>query len=59
MTARSWFPAETTRAGAEHLNVAYVAAYDQKAGTDPTDDLLLLRELDAVPDLRVSSPEVR
>jgi SAM-dependent methyltransferase len=45
MTARSWFPEETTRAGAEHLDASYVAAYDRKAGADPTDDLLLLREL--------------
>jgi SAM-dependent methyltransferase len=36
---------EFAHAGDEHLDPAYVAAYDRKAGTDPTEDLTLLREL--------------
>lgn len=36
---------EIALAGHEHLDSAYVAAYDRKAGFDPTDELALLREL--------------
>lgn len=36
---------EFAHAGYEHLDPAYVAAYDRKAGTDPTEDIALLREL--------------
>jgi ubiquinone/menaquinone biosynthesis C-methylase UbiE len=36
---------EFAHAGDEHLDPAYVAAYDRKARTDPTEDLALLREL--------------
>jgi len=35
---------ERAHAGAEHLDPAYVAAYDAKAGADPVDELALLRE---------------
>jgi ubiquinone/menaquinone biosynthesis C-methylase UbiE len=41
----SWFPDELAHAGDEHLDPAYVAGYDQKAGTDPTEEVALLREL--------------
>jgi len=37
--------AEISLAGQEHLDPAYVAAYDRKAGFDPTEELVLLREL--------------
>jgi SAM-dependent methyltransferase len=36
---------EIAFAGQEHLDPAYVAAYDHKAAFDPSDDLLLLYEL--------------
>jgi ubiquinone/menaquinone biosynthesis C-methylase UbiE len=39
-----WFPDELTHAGSEHLDSAYVSTYDQKAGTDPDEDLILLQE---------------
>jgi SAM-dependent methyltransferase len=34
---------ETALAGAEHLDPAYVAGYDRKAGFDPAEDLAILR----------------
>lgn len=43
MTHRDWFIDELSRAGSEHLEPDYVATYDQKAATDPTDDLAILR----------------
>src|SRR5437867_11042308 len=36
---------EIRLAGHEHHDAAYVAGYDRKAAFDPTDDLVLLREL--------------
>ena len=36
---------EFAHAGDEHLDPTYVAAYDRKAGTDPTEDVTLLRAL--------------
>jgi ubiquinone/menaquinone biosynthesis C-methylase UbiE len=42
MTAES-YPREVALAGPEHLDEAYVAAYDRKAGFDPADDLETLR----------------
>ena len=36
---------EIALAGQEHLDRAYVAAYDRKTAFDPSDDLVLLREL--------------
>lgn len=36
---------ESARAGAEHLDREYVAGYDRKAGTDPAEDLAVLRDL--------------
>lgn len=40
-----WFLDELAHAGDEHLASAYVAGYDRKAGTDPTDEVRLLRGL--------------
>jgi SAM-dependent methyltransferase len=40
-----WRFDEFAHAGHEHLDPAYVAAYDHKAGNDPSDDLALLRQL--------------
>ncbi len=40
-----WFFDELAHAGDEHLDPAYVAAYDRKAATDPAGDLALLRDL--------------
>jgi len=36
---------ERAFAGPEHLDPAYVAGYERKAGTDPSEDVKLLREL--------------
>jgi SAM-dependent methyltransferase len=38
-----WFPDELARAGPEHLDPAYAAAYDRKAGFDPAEDVARLR----------------
>jgi SAM-dependent methyltransferase len=38
-----WWLDEIAHAGDEHLDAAYVAGYDRKAGTDPAADLELLR----------------
>ena len=45
MQRPGWFPDELVHAGAEHLDPAYVATYDRKSATDPTEDLTLLRDL--------------
>jgi ubiquinone/menaquinone biosynthesis C-methylase UbiE len=45
MEAPHWFLDEARHAGSEHLDAAYVAGYDRKAGTDPSDDLAVLRDL--------------
>lgn len=45
MTAPCWFPDEVAHAGSEHLDPGYVPGYDRKAGTDPTEDVGLLRDL--------------
>ena len=41
----TWLFDEFAHAGDEHLDPAYVAAYDRKAATDPTEDVALLRNL--------------
>jgi SAM-dependent methyltransferase len=41
----TWFRDEAGLAGPEHLEPAYVAAYDRKAAFDPSEDVTLLREL--------------
>jgi ubiquinone/menaquinone biosynthesis C-methylase UbiE len=40
-----WYLDELVHAGDEHLDPEYVATYDRKAGTDPTEDVALLRGL--------------
>ncbi len=40
---KPWWLDERSHAGTEHLDEQYVAAYDRKAGFDPTDDLDALR----------------
>lgn len=45
METPPWFLDEMTCAGSEHLDPTYVSGYDLKAGTDPTEDLTLLRGL--------------
>ena len=45
MTQSAWYLDELAHAGPEHLNQAYVAGYDGKAGPESADDLALLREL--------------
>jgi ubiquinone/menaquinone biosynthesis C-methylase UbiE len=45
MKVPHWFPDELAHAGDEHLDPEYVLGYDRKAGTDPTEDVTLLRNL--------------
>jgi SAM-dependent methyltransferase len=45
METPHWFLDELTHAGSEHLDATYVPGYDRKAGTDPAEDLVLLRDL--------------
>jgi SAM-dependent methyltransferase len=45
MEVPSWFPDELAHAGDEHLDPEYVQGYDRKAGTDPAEDVALLRDL--------------
>jgi SAM-dependent methyltransferase len=45
MAVPSWFLDEVTYAGAEHLDAAYVAAYDVKSATDWTDQVAELQRL--------------
>lgn len=45
MGTTPWLFDELAHAGDEHLDPAYVAAYDAKAQTDPSADLALLRKL--------------
>ena len=40
-----WSIDELAYAGGEHLDPTYIATYDRKAGTDPTEDVALLRDL--------------
>jgi ubiquinone/menaquinone biosynthesis C-methylase UbiE len=40
-----WFLDEVAHAGSEHLDPTYVPTYDEKAQTDPAEDLVLLRDL--------------
>src|SRR5579864_9593060 len=41
----SWLFGEPANAGPEHLDPAYVAAYEAKAQTDPAEDVARLRAL--------------
>jgi ubiquinone/menaquinone biosynthesis C-methylase UbiE len=45
MDTPTWVLDELIHAGHEHLDAHYVPQYDRKAGTDPTEDLTLLRDL--------------
>ena len=45
MVTPLWFLDELAHAGSEHLDPGYVPGYDLKAGTDPADDLDVLRDL--------------
>lgn len=45
MNRPAWMLDEIANAGDEHLDPAYVQTYDRKAGTDPEDDLAVLRGL--------------
>jgi hypothetical protein len=45
MSRPSWYIDEFAHAGEEHLDPEYVAAYDRKSQTDPSDDLALLQEM--------------
>lgn len=45
MDTPTWVFDELTHAGPEHLDAHYVPHYDRKAGTDPTQDVALLRDL--------------
>ena len=45
MDTPRWFMDEVAHAGREHLDPAYVPTYDQKAGMDPREDLVLLQHL--------------
>jgi ubiquinone/menaquinone biosynthesis C-methylase UbiE len=40
----TWWLDELAHAGQEHLDAAYVAGYEAKAGYDPTDDIAALRD---------------
>jgi SAM-dependent methyltransferase len=50
MSTGSWWLDERAHAGAEHLDPAYVAGYDRKAGFDPAADVSLLRDRGVGPD---------
>jgi ubiquinone/menaquinone biosynthesis C-methylase UbiE len=41
--APEWFLDELAHAGPEHLDPAFVAGYNRKQGTDPVDDVAILR----------------
>ncbi len=45
MERPSWMLNEGAHAGSEHLDRGYVPGYDRKAGTDPTSDIEILRNL--------------
>lgn len=56
MDRPAWMPDELAHAGSEHLDPGYVPGYDRKAGTDPAEDVEVLRglglgEADTVVDL--------
>ena len=50
MTARDWYLDELAFAGPEHLDDAYVAAYDDKAQTDWDVEVAMLRDLGLGPE---------
>lgn len=44
METPSWYINELSHAGSEHLDTSYVPGYDRKSGTNPDEDLAVLRE---------------
>ncbi len=44
MATETWEFDESGHAGPEHLDAGYVAGYDRKAGTDPSEDVQALRD---------------
>ena len=50
-----WFINELAHAGDEHLDADYVATYDRKAGTDPTEDVAVI-QLQGASGLQTISP---
>lgn len=50
---RTWWLDESAHAGSEHLDPAYVAIYERKAGFDPTDDVEELQAHGLGPDSTV------
>lgn len=49
----AWWPDELAHAGDEHLDPEYVATYDRKAQTDPSEDVEILRSLGLTEDSTV------
>jgi SAM-dependent methyltransferase len=45
MDTPAWYLDELGHAGPEHLDAGYIPGYDQKAGTDPAEDVAGLRDL--------------
>ncbi len=45
MSRPGWYIDEFAHAGEEHLDPEYVATYDRKSQTDPSEDLALLQEM--------------
>ncbi len=45
MATPPWYLDELGHAGSEHLDPGYVPGYDRKAGTDPMEDVAVLRDL--------------
>ena len=43
MQRSGWYPDELASAGDEHLDPEYVAMYDRKSATDPSDDVAILQ----------------
>lgn len=43
MQRPGWYPDELTNAGEEHLDPEYVAMYDRKSATDPSEDIAILQ----------------
>jgi FkbM family methyltransferase len=50
---QSWWLDELAHAGPEHLDAAYVAGYNEKAGVDTTDDITPFREHGVGPDATI------
>ena len=48
MPPTTWMFDELAHAGPEHLDPGYIATYDHKAGTDPAEDVAVLRGLGLV-----------